>query len=179
MSRSGVPSGFSDASLTAFVAVELAFDSGTTRLWNGYGDLTVASNTYTGSGDLMSISAIEENSEISAKGLNLVLSGIPSSLLSLALTENYQNRNCKVYVGTISSGTVAAYEAFSGRMDVRTLKESGDTCTIALTAESRLIDLERPRVRRYTAEDQKLIDSDDTGLDFINSLQEATFEWRA
>ena len=93
MSRSGVPSGFSDASLTAFVAVELAFDSGTTRLWNGYGDLTVASNTYTGSGDLMSISAIEENSEISAKGLNLVLSGILSSLLSLALTENYQNRN--------------------------------------------------------------------------------------
>ena len=64
-------------------------------------------------------------------------------------------------------------------MDVMTLQESGETCTIALTAESRLIDLERPRVRRYTAEDQKLIDSDDSGLDFINSLQEATFEWRA
>jgi len=179
MSRSGVPSGFSSASLTAFVAVELAFDSGTTRLWNGHGDLTVASNTYTGSGDLMSISAIEENNEISAKGLNLVLSGIPSSLLSLALTENYQNRGVKVYVGTITSGTVASYEAFSGRMDVMTLQESGESCTISLTAESRLIDLERPRIRRYTAEDQKLIDADDTGLDFINSLQEAKFEWSA
>jgi len=179
MSRTGVPSGFSDASLTAFVAVELAFDSGTTRLWNGYGDLTVDGETYTGSGDLMSISAIEESGEISAKGLNMVLSGVPSSLLSLALTENYQNRNCKVYVGTIATGTVAAYEAFSGRMDVMTLQEGGDTCTISLTAESRLIDLERPRVRRFTAEDQKLIDANDTGLDFINSLQEETFEWSA
>ena len=179
MSRSGVPSGFSDASLTAFLAVELAFDSGTLRLWNGYGDLTVASNTYTGSGDLMSVSAIEESGEISAKGLNLVLSGVPSSLLALALTENYQNRNVKVYVGTITSGTVAAYEAFSGRMDVMTLQETGDSCTISLTAESRLIDLERPRVRRYTKEDQKLIDSDDTGLNKINALQEKTFEWRA
>ena len=179
MSRSGVPSGFSNGSLTAFVAVELAFDSGTTRLWNGYGDLTVASNTYTGSGDLMSISSIEESGDISAKGLNMVLSGIPSSLLSLALTENYQNRSVSVYVGTITSGTVASYEVFNGRMDVMTLQESGDTCTISLTAESRLIDLERPRVRRYTPEDQKLIDADDTGLDFINSLQEATFEWRA
>lgn len=179
MSRSGVPSGFSDDSLNAFIAVELAFDSGTTRLWNGYGDLTVAGETHTGTGNLMSISAIEESGEISAKGLNVVLSGVPSSLLSLALTENYQNRGFKVYVGTISSGTVASYEAFSGRMDVMTLQESGDTCTISLTAESRLIDLERPRVRRYTPEDQKLIDADDTGLDFINSLQEATFEWRA
>jgi len=179
MSRTGVPSGFSDASLTAFVAVELAFDSGTTRLWNGYGDLTVDGETYTGSGDLMSISAIEESGEISAKGLNMVLSGVPSSLLSLALTENYQNRNCKVYAGTIATGTVAAYEAFSGRMDVMTLQEGGDTCTISLTAESRLIDLERPRVRRFTAEDQKLIDANDTGLDFINSLQEETFEWSA
>jgi len=179
MTRSSVPSGFSDASLTAFVAVELEFDSGTTRLWNGYGDLTVNSQTYTGSGDLMSISAIEENAEISAKGINMVLSGVPSSLLSIALTENYQNRNCAIYVGTITSGTVASYEVFSGRMDVMTLQENGDTCTISLTAESRLIDLERPRIRRYTSEDQKLIDADDTGLDFINSLQEAKFEWSA
>ena len=60
-------------------------------------------------------------------------------------------------------------------MDVMTLQETGDSCTISLTAESRLIDLERPRVRRYTKEDQKLIDSDDTGLNKINALQDKNF----
>jgi len=179
MTRSGVPSGFSNSSLTAFFAVELEFDSGTLRLWNGLGDLTVDSNTYTGSGDLLSISPIEENPEISAKGLNMQLSGVPASLLAIALTETYQNRNVAIYVGTIDGSTVNSYKAFSGRMDVMTLQESGETCTISLSAESRLIDLERPRVRRYTKEDQKLIKSNDKGLNFINSLQEKTFEWRA
>ncbi|MFZ8993149.1 MAG: hypothetical protein ACO20L_10805, partial [Candidatus Puniceispirillaceae bacterium] len=63
------------------------------------------------------------------------------------------------------------------RMDVMTIAEEGETCTITLTAESRLIDLERPRLRRWTSEDQKSLDATDKGFEFINSLQEATIKW--
>lgn len=177
MSRSNVPSGFSDTSLTIFMAVELYFDSGTVRLWDGIGDLVFNANTYTGTGNLLAISSIQESAEIGAKGITLTLSGINSTILSYALNENYQYRNIKVYVGTIDGATVDEYQIFSGRMDVMTITERGENCDITLTAENRLIDLERPRVRRYTSEDQKGLHSNDLGFDFVNSLQEAEIEW--
>ena len=177
MSRTGAPSGFSDASLTAFMAVEMFFTSGTVRLWNGIGDLTFDSNTYSGTGQLLSISNIEEAAEIGAKGITLGLSGINSTILSYALNENYQYKNIKIHVGTIDGATVDSYQIFSGRMDVMTIDENGETCNITLSAENRLIDLERPRVRRYTSEDQKSLHPNDKGFDFVNSLQEAEIKW--
>ena len=79
--------------------------------------------------------------------------------------------------GTIDGATVDSYQIFSGRMDVMTIDETGETCSITLTAENRLIDLERPRVRRYTSEDQKSLHPNDKGFDFVNSLQEAEIKW--
>jgi len=177
MSRSGVPSGFSDDSLVGFVAVELFFDSGTVRLWNGYGDLSFNSETFVGSASLISVSEIEESAEIGAKGISLSLNGVNATLLSLALAEPYQNRIVKVYVGTIESGTASGYNVFAGRMDVMTIQETGQSSKITLTAENRLIDLERPRVRRYTHRDQIKRFTGDKGLIYINSLQSKTFKW--
>lgn len=177
MTRTNVPVEFESATLTAFMAIELEFDSGTVRLWNGYGDLVYLGNTFLGSGNLLNISSIEEGAEISAKGATMVLSGISSSILSYALTENYQYRIASIYVGTITGGTVAAYKIFSGRMDVMTINEQGESCDITVTAESRLIDLERPRVRRWTSEDQKSLYAGDKGFDYINNLQQADIKW--
>lgn len=177
MTRSGVPSGFSDASFVGFMAVELKFDSGNVRLWNGYGDLTIDSNTYNGSGSVLEISEIEETAEIGAKGVTITLSGVDSSILSLALVENYQYREANIFVGTISGATVNSYKVFSGRMDVMSIEELGQTCNIALAAENRLIDLERARIRRWTDEDQKQIDATDLGFKFVNKLQERAIKW--
>lgn len=177
MSRTGSPSDFNNSELTAFMAVELFFDSGTVRFWNGVGDLTFNTNTYTGTGQLLSVSQIEESAEIGAKGVSLTLSGISSTILSYALNENYQYRNINIHVGSISAGVADSYQIFSGRMDVMTIEEMGETCNVSLTAENRLIDLERPRVRRYTSEDQKSLFPGDKGFDFVNSLQEAEIQW--
>jgi len=176
--RTGTPSAFSDDSLAPFLAIDLAFDSGAVRLWNGYDDLTVDGEEYTGAGSLLGISSIDETAEIEANGVSITLSGIDSSLISVALTENYQNRTAKIYIGAIAdNGTVSSYQIFAGRLDVMTIEESGETATIAVTAENRLIDLERPRTRRYTSEDQKSLFPGDLGLDYVNDLQDKTLDW--
>ena len=169
----------SASTLEPFFAIKLNFDSGDLRLWTGYGEITVASETYTGGGQLLNISPVEETVEIAAKGITMSLNGIDASLVSLALTENYQTRSAKVYLGFISSGSVVSdpYLAFDGRMDVLSIDDSGETANLTMTAESRLIDLERARERRYTSDDQKLRHPTDTGFDFVASLQEKEIAW--
>jgi len=165
--------------LQPFFAVKLNFDSGSVKLWTGYGEITVASETYTGGGQLLDISPIQETVEVAARGASIALNGIDSSLISLALNENYQTRSAKIYLGVLSSGAVVSdpYQLFDGRMDVMTIDDNGETASIVMTAESRLIELERPKLRRYTSEDQKLNHPDDIGLDFVASLQEKEIAW--
>lgn len=172
------PTGFDADSLAPFIGVELNFDSGIVRLWNGYGDLMIDGASYTGAGSLLNVSSVEETGEIAARGVTMTLSGISSELISVALTENYQNRSAKVYIGTIADdNSVSAYQLFGGRLDVMTIEESGETATISVTAENRLIDLERPRTRRFTSEDQKSLYPGDLGLDYVNDLQDKTLDW--
>ena len=172
------PSEFNESSLEPFVAIDLALDSGSVRLWNGYTDLDIGGDTFVGSGSFLSVSSVEETAEIAARGITMTLSGMDASLISLALAENYQNRAARVYLGAIqSNGTIQSYQVFGGRLDVMTIEESGETATISVTAENRLIDLERPRVRRFTSEDQKALFPGDLGLDFVNDLQDKTLDW--
>lgn len=178
MSRSGVPSEFSNATLRAFYAVDFGFDTGTSYLWNGVGDLDIGGNTYSGVGTLLGISAIEEDPEISAKGANVTISGVSSTALGYALNEDYQGRSLIIRVGAIQdNGTIQSYIAFSGLMDTMTIAEETESCVISIAAESRLIDLERARIRRYTSEDQKQLYSGDLGFDFVASLQDKQIEW--
>jgi hypothetical protein len=165
--------------LEPFFAVDLDFDGGNVRIWTGYGNITVDSETFVGSGDILNISGLTETADVQANGITITLSGLDSSLIASALTETYQGRSCKVYFGALSSGAVVAdpYIVFSGRMDVMTIDDGGDTSDITVTAESRLIDLDRARNRRYTTEDQKIDYPSDRGLEFIADLQDKQIIW--
>ncbi len=186
-----------------FFAVELFFDTSTLRFWSGLGEITLEGETYVGSGQMIQISAVDESLEISAKGATLTLSGLPSDLLSLAIQEPYQGRKCKIYFGlkdnksqfltqeggdyilsetgsfidiSTSEESVMA-EIFSGYLDQMNIDEGPDVSTISVYVESRLIDLKRPRIRRYTSESQKSRFPNDRGFDFVEDLQMKKFTW--
>lgn len=82
-----------------YYAVELLFDAGAVRLWTGYGDKVIDGETYIGSGALLQISGLEEVADLSAKGASITLSGISSSIMSLALQEPYQGRTGRILFG--------------------------------------------------------------------------------
>ena len=185
-----------------FFAVELKFDGDNVlRLWTGQGTLVLDDGTnWVGTGNLLNISAIEETSELAVKGATLTLSGVPSEVLSLALSEPYQGRVCNIYFGTFSQGSIlqesSSYillqdgsrinlqttdkgfnEIFSGYMDQMNIEESGETSTIQLLVENKLVDLERARVARFTSGYQKSIYAGDLGLDFVEDLQDKQISW--
>ena len=162
-----------------FFAIELNFETGPLRLWTGAGIFTYEGNDYVGTGALLNISSVEETTQIQAVGATLTLSGVPSEVLSLALTSAYQGRVCNIYLGAFDKtlGTNSLTEIFSGYMDEMNINEGPDTSTIELKVENKLIDLERARVARFTSGYQKSIYPNDLGLDFVESLQDRPVSW--
>ena len=157
-----------------FVAVELMFDSGALRIWSGIGDKSIGGQTYTGTGSLLSVGGIEESDGLSAPGASISLSGVDSSLVSLAIQEPYQNRDCRILLGSGDD----FFEIFSGFMDVMTIEDSGETCVINLTVESRLIILDRKVPLRYTQETQNSLYPGDTFFSTVASLQDKKVDWK-
>ena len=191
-----------DSVFYPFFAAELPFDGDETlRLWTGVGTLVFQGVSWFGSGSLLQIDSVEETSEISARGASVTFSGVPSEVLSLALSEPYQGRKAKIYFGNFSDDKLlqenSSYillqdgskidlsgkqsptlvEIFSGYMDQMSIEETGQTSTVELTIENKLVDLERARVARFTSEHQKSIYPQDQGLDFIEGLQDKDIVW--
>lgn len=165
-----------DAVVSPFFAIDIVFDSGPLYVWSGYGNLTIGAKTYLGAGELLNVSSVEETTEMEAKGATITLSGIPSSYLGLALTEPYQGRECRIYLG-MTNDPSAYTEIFSGELDQMNISEEATTATIAVTVENVLIKLERPVVRRFTNEDQKSRYPTDKGLEFVSALQDKEIFW--
>lgn len=156
-----------------YYAVELLFDSGALRLWTGVGNRTLGGNVYTGTGTLLTISPMEETSDLSVNGASITLSGIDSNLVSLALTEPYQNRIGRVYLGSGSE----MFELFSGYMDVMFIQDTGETFTITMNIESRLIVLEKVVPIRYTQESQASRYPTDTFFSYVADLSDKQIAW--
>ena len=166
------------------MAVELDFSDGVLKMWNGYGNLTMtaggSSKTFTGQGDLLGITGIEESSTLSMSGITLTLAGIKSSLISTALSAGYTNRNGAVYLGLFdaSQNVIAdVYTIFKGKMDVLNIQEGPLTSVITLKLESRLVTFEKASNRMYTLEDQQVDFSNDVGFEFIPDLQDKEIIW--
>lgn len=183
MSRD-LTSGLETATLNPVVRpillVELDFPSGFVRVWSGYGELSWDGKTWQGVGTLGGVSAVEETDAMKATGVTFRLSGVPLEYVAIALGEHYQGRPAKLWFATLGdNGTITAdpFLLFSGRMDVFEDEDSGETATLYLSAESRLIDLERPRERRFTDQDQKSLYPSDKGLEFVAGLQDKKINW--
>ena len=173
----------SSGSIRPFYAVSIAFKDSTLRLWPGYGSLFFDSNTFIGSANLLSISNINETADIRASGVKLSLSGIDSSILSSSISQDSEGGTVKIYFGLLKTEdnrtqvVDTPYELFDGNLDTIQISEQGNTATITITVENKLIMLERPRNRSYTDQDQKNLFAGDKGLEFVDDLQDKELIW--
>lgn len=175
----GLSNALDDQVMQPFFALRLEFDSGDVNVWTGYGTIKLNGINYIGAGNLLTISPVEESSTLAVPGLGVTLTGISSDILAIALDETYQGRVGTLYFGILDD-TSDVVEVFSGFIDQMNIEDAGETATVTLNIENKLIRLERPVPRRYTNQDQRNRFPGDTGLSFIESIQnDRTFSWGA
>jgi hypothetical protein len=162
------------------IFVESQFPSGYLRLWSGLGEITWGGRTWAGAGTLLNVGAIEETTDVVATGTTVTLSGIPTDLVSLCISDARQGLPGQIYLGFLTAAGAVIAEpvmAFAGRLDVPTIMDGADRCEIQITYESRLIDLNRAREWRYTHESQQQISPGDRGFEYVAGLQEREIRW--
>lgn len=159
---------------------ELDLDSSTLRLADSVHNIKFDSDgdgsdeTFIASPTPISFQAAEESIEIQSNPASFVISGIPNDNVDLALNEDYQNREFKAWIIVFSGfgSQLDSMLVFSGLMDQMTINKGPESSEIEITLESYLVDITTRRYRRYTNEDQtNFVDSNDTGLSYLASLQ--------
>ena len=160
--------------------VSLEFDSGTLNLWSGIGNFTGSDGlTYTGAGELLNIENVDEDKELSSTNMTIGISGLSENIVTYATTEDYQNRPMTIKMFFFHPDTddeIGNVILFKGRMDTLTVVD-GDSFSVVISAENKLIDLTRPKNLFYTAETQNFLYSGDKGLEFVAKIREQTVKW--
>lgn len=173
--------------------LELAFENETLYLFSGLGYYLASGTAYsatatfpygqvfTGLGWLGKISSIPQVNKIQAQNVLLSLSGIPATLLSEAINQLRITGSATVWLGFLNPSTNALIadpvQVFSGSLDVPTLKDSGETCTISITAENTLISLQQAPNRQFDDMDQQIYFPGDLGFSFVDALPNMALFW--
>lgn len=161
------------------VLIEMDFSGGFFRVNNSAQNFTWNGYTWCGLGVLGAVNPIDEKSDLSAAGITFQISGVPQEDISLALAQQYQGRSLKMWIAPLDSNhqviadPIGPYEYRMDTMDI----ELGQTATITVSAESKLIDWERAWGLRYTDEEQRRLYPTDLGLQFVPQMAEKQIKW--
>lgn len=137
-------------------------------------------HTWLGLGRVGGIEPIEETVEGRANVMTLRLSGVPEDQLSKAIGDRYQGRAAELYAVPLDSGYSfigTPVLLHRGRMDSMPIEIEDGTATITVTVVNRLADWERPRLRRYTDEDQQVLFPGDLGCQFVPQMADKELVW--
>lgn len=161
------------------VLVELDFVEGFVRLTNAGYAFTWNGHTWTGAGNLGTISPIEEGQDLQMYGCTLTLSGISSDYVAKCFGVGYSGRSATIWLAPLDSNYNILEDpiiVFKGKMDTMPI-QLGEQSAIQVTIESKLVDWERARVRRYNNEDQQAEYPGDLGFEFVPQMVEKTLLW--
>lgn len=160
-------------------AVVLTLDSETVRVCAADWNLVWAGHTYLGVGRLGSISAVQETTTLQANGVRMTMSGILPASVARVLDEPYQGRPVDLYLFFLDDAYAVIADPvlmWRGLIDQMVLT-LGQTATIALTANDKLIRWETPSIHRYADADQQARFPGDLGLQFVSQAVEKEVMW--
>ena len=162
------------------VFVRLELDSGVVAFTSLLDDYDFDGHTYEGVGVLGNISEAAENSKLDPSRFDVTLSGINPSVLAATLNENYFNRPllCHLGVRDQNTGSIigSPFLFFAGTIDKMDCTY-GEESSVTVQASDEISDWERPRIERYTDEEQRAQYPGDTGFRFVAQLSDKKIIW--
>lgn len=178
--------GFSGKVVRALLFVRLDFASGVQRYHTEIGPKTAThpiygSESYLGVGDFGGLSSeVAESISSSPVGLRLSLTGIKSSLINTALTDDYFRRSAEIMIGLENeSGALLADPEilFSGYMDHVEVALTQGLGQMTLYLESRGTNLLTASNKRYTDEDKQREVNGDLFAEYVYRMLDLSIRW--
>ena len=164
--------------------ISLTFSNSVANLWTGSGNITWNSTTWSGAGQIMSLEPVEDGYTVEARGTAVRLSGLNATLLSDCLNDIQLGLPVLIYLGLFSSypftsGSLIASPIliWSGRVDQTTIDLDGETATLTINCETRLLDMNIPSSFRLTLQDLNAQYPGDLGTSFVDAISELTIGW--
>jgi len=143
-------------------------------------DLVIGGVTYWGTKGLGRIEAIQET-PAEPKQIRFELSGVPSFMVALALTESIQGKAARIKLAILNPADYTKQLdvrlRWAGQLDVFTIVDTPPTCTLGVTAETAGIDFARPGGSPYTDAEQQRLFPGDLAFQFLNSQVEQRIQW--
>jgi len=162
------------------VMLDLTLKSGTEYVWSGIGSISWNGHTYRGVGSLGSVGDIKEGIDVKADGTTVSLSGIDPTILQECLDDIQLGAPVTIWLGLLTNGQVStAYPMYKGTVDRPNVPITPDTLTITLALENRMLNMQRPTMRRYTSADQNYYFPTDCGFVHVESLADCALIWGA
>lgn len=171
---------FTEDHARIFFALKAEFASGTLRMNSTPYSIVIDGEVYGPNiNGLGRISAVEQDSTLQVRTVTLELAGVPNDKIALAANDRYRGRPASIFFGMLDANFLvipSPYKVFGGPMDTM-VSELDDQSSVQLTIGNRLLGWERPRIRRYTDEDQQAEYPGDKGFEYVPSMVEKNFNW--
>jgi hypothetical protein len=150
--------------------VYMQFPSGVVALNSDNRAIVYGGVTYLGAAGLGSISPVDD-SPGEVKGIQLEMSGVPIEYLALALADATQVQGAIVAIRlallAADDSVIDAPLDWVGNIDTMSIEEDGETCAIAVTAESSAVDLLRGNALTTSDADQRFLYPGDLAFQYV------------
>jgi hypothetical protein len=159
--------------------VDIQLDGGDLSFNTSLTNYTYNSKSFIGTGNLGQVGSIKESSNLDPDRCQITLSGIDTVLLAAILAENYVNRPAFVYIALLDDSNQIIGEPFVhfpgvvGALAV----SYGSTAVINIELNDSLVLWARPKIKRYTNQQQQSKHPGDKGLEFVEQIADKDVIW--
>ncbi|WP_029591879.1 hypothetical protein [Franconibacter pulveris] len=164
--------------VTAVIAAQVQFESGTAYVHSGTGTLVLGGYVYYGVGALGAVDDVQESGTTSPTQLKLTLSGLDLSLFAKTLNERCVGRQAEIYLVAMDDSGVArvADLIFKGKVS-STGATAGETNALQYTVSNVFEDWQRPFPDRYTDESHQASQPGDRIFRYVAQMAERPIYW--
>ncbi|TCB97390.1 hypothetical protein E0L21_23275 [Kosakonia quasisacchari] len=164
--------------VTAVIAANIQFESGTVYVHSGTGTIVLNGFVYYGMGKMGAVDDVGETNSTSPAQLKLTLSGLDLSLFSTTLNERCVGRQANIYLVVMDdSGVVRAADMiFQGKVS-STGATAGETNALQYTVSNIFEDWQRPFPDRYTDESHQATQPGDRIFRYVAQMAERSIYW--